>query len=197
MNSHRGRGPRRRLAAIVCAATLGSAAAFAAQQSRVGSETQGIQIAQFVRPRVQAPVRPDNDAKALLGAPPQNNVPQVVHGEIRLGSVRQAFKGATLVVTLERTIGPPVGAVAQRIAELRLFNVNNTSPDQNTSIPFSIGDFIQRPKATYTLQCYIDINQNNERDVGDFWNERQVEVFSAQAPPMAIIEDFARVGGGA
>jgi hypothetical protein len=142
-------------------------------------------------PLAQPPVRP----RPPLVQGPQGPAPQArpIRGEVDLGKVAQAFNGAIVVITLERAMGPNQDVPADKVAELRFYNISKPAPQAPGVIAFTFGDFVARPNARYNLQCYLDINANGVRDAGDFWNERQVIVLTPVDPVVVRIEDLVPV----
>jgi hypothetical protein len=182
----------RRAFAVLGVAILGLWSVISVQ-SLSGQESPAIQIVPTVPPPSQLPVRPLSKTPAPRQGFSLVDAPSIIRGEFRLGSIRQAFTNATIIVTLRRTIGPPTDAVAEKIAELHFFKISKNFKDENIFIPFTLGDFQPRPGASYSLDCYIDVNRNNRQDVGDYWNQRRVDVLSAEAPHIVAIEDFTPV----
>ena len=143
-------------------------------------------------PVAQPPVRPH----APFAQESQEPSPKAraIKGQVRLDSINRAFKGATLTISLYRIMGPDQDVPAERVAELRFFNVYKETPRAQSYVPFTFGDFYPRPKVHYTLQCYLDMNANGVRDAGDYWNERRVDVLTPEDPEVVCIEDFALIG---
>jgi hypothetical protein len=162
----------------------------------------GIAVAAFLsalgcmmigRPRASAqpPVRPRPPSTQEPQGPASK--PRSIKGQVRLDAIDSALKGATVTVSLFRTVGPDQDIAAERVAELKFFNVQTDVPRAQTFVPFTFGDFVPRPQFHYTLQCFLDMNANNVRDAGDFWNERRVDVLTPNDPEVVRIEDFARI----
>ena len=95
-----------------------------------------------------------------------------------------------MIITLEKIVGPQYDVRAEPVAELRLFNIYKETAEASAFVPFTFGDFSPRRDTHYNLQCYVDLNGNGQRDVGDYWNQRRVDVLTSDAPPLAIIEDL-------
>ena len=145
-------------------------------------------------PVAQPPVRPHAAfVQETQGLAPKPRA-RAIKGQVRLDSIDRAFKGATLTISLYRIMGPDQDVPAERVAELRFFNVYKEAPRAQAYVPFTFGDFYPRPNVHYTLQCYLDMNANGVRDAGDYWNERRVDVLTPEDPEVVRIEDFALIG---
>jgi hypothetical protein len=140
---------------------------------------------------VQAPVRPDAASKHENGSRPEPTGSRVIKGEVRLDAIRHQIRGAILTITLSKTEGPIFDARAERLAQLRFFNISRRDSDKRVYVPFTIGDFTPRVGAHYMLMADLDMNANGERDAGDYVSERRVEVLARDSPDLARLEDFA------
>ena len=148
------------------------------------------------RPCREPPVRPHAAFVQETQGPAPKPRARAIKGQVRLDSIDRAFKGATLTISLYRIMGPDQDVPAERVAELRFFNVYKEAPRAQAYVPFTFGDFYPRPNVHYTLQCYLDMNANGVRDAGDYWNERRVDVLTPEDPEVVRIEDFALIGEG-
>lgn len=111
-----------------------------------------------------------------------------VRGRIDFGRIRGAFSDATVVLTLRRSAIPNGTVPSAKVAEARYYGVS-WAPGGD-GFPFTLGDFAATPGASYSLECYLDVNRSGEMDIGDYWNQREVRVLSPQAPVSATIRDF-------
>lgn len=115
-----------------------------------------------------------------------------VRGRIDFGRISRRFSNATLVLTLNRSAIPNSTTPSGMVAELKHFGVS-WAPGQDPIFPFTLGDFGPAPGAIYSLQCLLDIDGSGEKNVGDYWADREVRVLSPQSPASATIQDFMPV----
>ena len=117
---------------------------------------------------------------------------RAIRGRIELGRIREGFADATVVLTLRRSAIPNGTVPAGKAAEARYFGVSKPA-GRALTLPFTLGDFAAEPGASYSLECFLDVDRSGTLDAGDYWNQRQVRVLAPDAPAVAILRDFAPV----
>lgn len=165
------------IAAALGAAFVGGSSAWA---WRAGADSAQEPVFQTVPP---APAGEAGDEKEGRRA---------VRGRIDFARIREGFSDATVVLTLRRSEIPNGTAPAGKVAEARFFGVSKAA-GRPLTIPFTLGDFAPDAGASYSLECFLDVDRSGKLDVGDYWNQRQVRVLSPGAPPVATIQDFAPI----